>query len=219
MKTACVIDFASHRFEPRADRSLWWPARRTLIVADLHVGKAAVFRARGLPVPEGATDADLRRLDAALDATGATRLLLLGDLFHGRESIDHAEALSPLVTWREKRSTLDVVLVRGNHDRRAGQTPVSLAFDSIDGTLVDDGIEFAHEPSDDVPPMPRIAGHIHPAVRLDDFDGSGVRVPCVCVDPMQMILPAFSQFTGGATMCRAPGRTLYAIAAGRVVRV
>ena len=45
--------FGGHAFEPLAERALHWPARRTIILSDLHVGKAAVFRARGLPVPTG----------------------------------------------------------------------------------------------------------------------------------------------------------------------
>ena len=39
-------------------------ASRTLFVADLHLGKSATFRARGLPVPSGTTQDNLRRLAA-----------------------------------------------------------------------------------------------------------------------------------------------------------
>jgi uncharacterized protein len=212
------FSFARQQFALRADRSLWWADRRTLVVADLHVGKAAVFRARGVPVPEGATDADLHRLSTAITATGAERLILLGDLFHARESIQHAAALAPLLTWREAHRSLEIILVRGNHDRSAGATPDVLRFDSIDGALIDSDIEFAHEPIANDPVIPRIAGHVHPVLRLNDFDGSGIRVPCACVDPMQMIMPAFSQFTGGATLSRMPGRSFYVVAAGRVVQ-
>ena len=33
-----------------AQHALWWPAQGTLFIADLHLGKAATFRARGIPV-------------------------------------------------------------------------------------------------------------------------------------------------------------------------
>ena len=54
-----------------ADRSLFLPASQTLIVADVHWGKAAAFRALGVPVPHGTTKAGLATLDAALRRTEA----------------------------------------------------------------------------------------------------------------------------------------------------
>ena len=53
------------------DPALWWPAQHTLCVADVHLGKAATFRARGVPVPLGTTRGTLARLDAALAASAA----------------------------------------------------------------------------------------------------------------------------------------------------
>ena len=38
------------------------PASATLLVADLHLGKAATFRKAGIPVPEGSAQRDLARL-------------------------------------------------------------------------------------------------------------------------------------------------------------
>ena len=38
-----------------AEKALWWPERRTLLIADLHLGKAAGYRALGQPVPSGTT--------------------------------------------------------------------------------------------------------------------------------------------------------------------
>ena len=54
-----------------ASRAALWDARRWLIVADAHFGKAAAFRARGVPVPRGTTLETLARLDAAIAATAA----------------------------------------------------------------------------------------------------------------------------------------------------
>ena len=34
-----------------ADRALWWPARRRLVIADLHLGKGDAFRHAGIAVP------------------------------------------------------------------------------------------------------------------------------------------------------------------------
>jgi rRNA maturation RNase YbeY len=63
-----------------ADRAVWWPEAGTLFVADVHLGKAESFSALGVPVPRGPTGATLDRLSALIDACGATRLVVLGDL-------------------------------------------------------------------------------------------------------------------------------------------
>lgn len=54
---ACAIALHGERIDLLPERAAWWPAARTLFVADAHLGKAAVFRARGLPVPEATTGA------------------------------------------------------------------------------------------------------------------------------------------------------------------
>src|SRR5205085_178911 len=95
-------------------RAIFWHDRRTLLVADPHFGKAATFRSAGIPIPRGTTTADLARLDAALDATKAERLIFLGDLLHAKSG-RAAATLAVIRTWRTRREQLDVVLVRGNH--------------------------------------------------------------------------------------------------------
>ena len=60
------------------------PASATLLVADLHLGKAATFRKAGIPVPEGSAQRDLARLADLVVRHAVRRLLVLGDLFHAR---------------------------------------------------------------------------------------------------------------------------------------
>src|SRR6185436_13839134 len=60
------------------ERAVFWERVRTLFVADPHFGKAAAFRAAGVLVPRGTTGETLSRLDAALDRTGAERIVFLG---------------------------------------------------------------------------------------------------------------------------------------------
>ena len=66
------------------ERALHWPAGGTLFVADVHLGKAASFRAGGVPLPRGGTQADLARLGSLLARTKAARLVILGDFLHAR---------------------------------------------------------------------------------------------------------------------------------------
>src|ERR671921_286637 len=66
------------------ERAIFWPGASTLVVADLHWGKASTFRAVGIPIPIGTTSDDLARLDSALQRTHARRMVVLGDLFHAK---------------------------------------------------------------------------------------------------------------------------------------
>ena len=49
------------------ERALYWPTRQALLIADLHLGKADVFRRAGIALPSGGTGEDLNRLQALLD--------------------------------------------------------------------------------------------------------------------------------------------------------
>ena len=61
-------------------RAAFLPSSATLLVADLHLGKAATFRKAGIPVPEGSAQADLARLARLVRETSARRLVIVGDL-------------------------------------------------------------------------------------------------------------------------------------------
>lgn len=76
------LSLAGESVELMAEKALWWPAARTLFIADLHLGKAASFRALGQPVPSGTTQDNLDRLSALIDRHAAARLVFLGDFLH-----------------------------------------------------------------------------------------------------------------------------------------
>ncbi|MFL5519615.1 MAG: DEAD/DEAH box helicase, partial [Gemmatimonadales bacterium] len=98
-----TLELAGEHVALLAERALWWPARRTLVVADVHLGKAATFRAAGIPIPSGSTGDDLARLDRALARTGATALVILGDLFHARVGREAPGTVSQVGGWRAGR--------------------------------------------------------------------------------------------------------------------
>src|SRR4029450_11523383 len=85
------------------ERALHWPGGDALFVADVHLGKAASFRAGGVPLPRGSTQADLARLSSLLERTGARRLVVLGDFLRAR-----AGRVAPLDAsvqrWRARES-------------------------------------------------------------------------------------------------------------------
>src|SRR5512140_483642 len=79
---ALEVVLCNERVQLLAQRALFWPRERALFVADVHLGKAASFRAGGVPVPRGSTASDLERLSVLVARTGAQRLAVLGDFLH-----------------------------------------------------------------------------------------------------------------------------------------
>ena len=57
-------------------RAAFLPATATLLIGDVHLGKAATFRRAGIAVPEGSAQADLARLERLVATTKARRLRL-----------------------------------------------------------------------------------------------------------------------------------------------
>lgn len=208
-----TVEIAGERLVLRSDRSLFWPRADTLVVADPHFGKADAFRAAGVPVPGGA-DEPLARLAAALDATAAHRLVVLGDFWHARAGRTPAVA-AEIAAWKDARPALDVVLVRGNHDR-AGPPPAGWG-DWLD-TLAYPPFMFGHFPEPSAAGYV-LAGHLHPGVVLTGRGRERLRLPSFWFGPRVGVLPAFGPFTGAAAVPARPGDQLFAIAGDEVVPV
>jgi len=208
-------------------------ARRWLVVADTHFGKAAAFRAAGINCPE-TTESDLRRLDGALEASGAERLVVLGDFVHAREAMSEA-VVGALAAWRARWSGLGVTVVRGNHDRAAGDPPASLAIEMIDEGLEVDGVTLCHDSgrSDRGESIgradggrvggrgrgPSLAGHVHPAARLPDAGRLSLRLPCFLVGGSTMTLPAFGGMTGMHTVRPTAEERVFVVTPDAVVAI
>ena len=109
--TPLLISVAGEPVSLWPDRALGW--RDALFVADVHIGKSAVFRKAGLPMPPGELEHDLSRLSALVACSGARRLVVLGDFVHGMVGDGVTQAVSE---WRKNLTTTWFV-VRGNHDR------------------------------------------------------------------------------------------------------
>ncbi|MFZ5520201.1 MAG: ligase-associated DNA damage response endonuclease PdeM [Pseudomonadota bacterium] len=193
------------------ERAAHAAALRTVFIADLHLGKAAVFRARGIPVPQGTTTETLGRLSALLAATRAERLVVLGDFLHARES--HAPpTLAALARWRQRHRQLHCTVVPGNHDRHAGTVGSEFGFHVEPLAWQGDGLIGCHEPPLDAQDQPLggtgpliLAGHLHPVVVLRSRH-ERLRLPCFWLCGRVLTLPAFGAFTGGWEVDPRQGR-------------
>src|SRR5687767_4870021 len=84
--TPLPVTYAGETVWLLPERALWWPAGRVLFVADIHLGKAATYRALGQPVPSGTTHENLARLSGLLHYYRPTQLVFLGDLLHAAQA-------------------------------------------------------------------------------------------------------------------------------------
>lgn len=199
------------------ERALFWPHQDTLFIADTHWGKAATFRAAAVALPGGTTSADLGRLDRAIGRTAARRLVILGDLIHARAG--RAErTFEAIGAWRARHADLEISLVRGNHDRGAGDPPEEWRIACLNAPHVEPPFVFQHFPQQASPGY-ALAGHLHPAAALAGAGRQRLKLPCFWFGPRVGVLPAFSGFTGVAAVAPMPGDRVFVIAEDEVIGV
>jgi DNA ligase-associated metallophosphoesterase len=176
-------------------RAAYWQKEKTLLIADLHIGKSAHFRKNGIAVPNQVAESNLNKLDSLLELTKPEHLIILGDLFHS----DINQEWQKFTTWRKKYRELEVSLVMGNHDilnRQNYHSGVINIFQKLrlnPFLLVHDATSF--EKCDESTSY-MLSGHIHPAVQLKGRARQAMKLPCFYFGNHYGILPAFGGFTG-----------------------
>ncbi|MDT7933361.1 MAG: ligase-associated DNA damage response endonuclease PdeM [Sphingomonadaceae bacterium] len=188
------VPFAGHTLVPLSEGALWWPARRTLLAADLHLEKASHYARRGQMLPPYDSVETLGRLHRLAARLAPDVLYLLGDSFHdcdGPERLsDHACALIERLA-----AALRLVWITGNHDPR-GTPGEALPYVALDG------ITLRHE-ADPRDAAPEISGHFHPKLSVG-ARGRLVSRRCFVIGPTKLILPAFGSLAGGLDARSAP---------------
>jgi DNA ligase-associated metallophosphoesterase len=217
MKVDLSITINNEALTLMPERAVFWPAQRTLFVADVHVGKAAAFRSLSVAVPEGNLADDLARLSCAIERVNADQIMLLGDVLHAKHGrADHV--LQQVAAWRSTHSHRHFMIVRGNHDLRAGDPPDDWRMDCVDAPAMLAPFVLCHEPCEsDAGTV--LCGHVHPAFKLWGKGGMSATLPCFMIGARRMILPAFGSFTGNALVKPAEGERIAVIADDEVIAI
>ena len=202
------LSWAGERLELLGEKAVWDPARRTLLLADLHLGKAETFQAHGIPLPSDGDAATLNALLALAHRWLPAEVIVLGDLIHSRLGLT-AELRAKLRALPELLGC-PLRLIGGNHERGSW----------IEGLQQEPAQALgpwwlSHEPQ----PRPghlNLCGHLHPVAVV----GSGherLRLPCFALDRerARLALPSFGALTGGHPC--ALGEQIWLIAEGTVV--
>ena len=192
-----------HRLELLAARALWDPGQETLLLADVHLGKAEVFQAHGIPLPSDGGAADLDRLLALAERLRPRQVLVLGDLIHG------PQALTPELRLRLQRLPdqlgCPLRLIGGNHEQGSWIEALPQEGAQALGPL---WLSHAPQPR---PGWLNVCGHVHP-VALIGGGADRLRLPCFAFRQQEdcLVLPAFGHLTGGQ-VCHQ-GESLWLVA-------
>jgi uncharacterized protein len=211
------VNIAGEALDLLAEKALYWPREATLFVADIHFGKVAAFRAAGIALPPGSTTNALARLDRVLATTRAKRIIFLGDFLHSKAA-RAVQTFDKIAEWRRTNSSLSITLVRGNHDAHAGDPPLDWNIEVINEGEVIAPFCLAHHPEPDARGYV-LAGHVHPAIRLQGRANDGLRLPCFWFGERVAVLPAFGEFTGTFTVTPKRGERAFVIADDVVIDV
>lgn len=210
------IVFADETLWLLPERAVWWPAQQVMMVADIHLGKGASYRALGQPVPTGTTHDTLNALSELVMRYDVQHLTVLGDLIHD-PGVLQPDRVRQIMAWRHAQPPLSITLILGNHERGHQDWPDGLLQHVVHEPYAwtdQSRLRACHHPQV-LPGLGAIAGHLHPVVHLQG-QGDRLRLPCFVQTPETLILPSFGAFTGGHRPPDTPGAQYFAVGAGRV---
>lgn len=193
-------------------KAIFWEEKRTLIIADLHLGKAGHFRKAGIPISDLVHAKDMLNLEKLINGTQPEHVIFLGDLFHS----EHNRSWSAFKRWLSEKESLHFTLVLGNHDVLPPQEYQVKNLNIVDQLDIPP-FSFTHIPETSM--LFNIAGHIHPAVTLQGKGRQRIKRPCFLFKEKQALLPAFGAFTGTARLQVKKSDAVFAISDDAVIRV
>jgi metallophosphoesterase superfamily enzyme len=192
MTPAAKIDLLEVEIRPgwnlSSERSLYFAAERTLVVADIHWGYADSHRRIGNLLPMWGNEELARRLNRLIEHYRPARMIWLGDSLHTRAAAPLAEQFLATLP-----PALETIVLEGNHDRgwpRANGYEYRLG----EYRLHHGDRALASEPG-----TIEVIGHLHPAMSWSDGAGLRLKVPALVEGPGRVILPSFSDWAAGVS--------------------
>jgi len=188
--TTCIV--AEEKFELHPLKAIYWKKENTLIISDLHLGKAKHFVKAGIALPAKALEKkNLEHLNILTNHYQPSKIIFLGDLFHSV----YNKAWDRFCEYTSKFPAIEFILVEGNHDFLE-EKKYEEAKLRVVAELVLKPFIFTHEPLESQEAFYNLAGHIHPGVRLIGPAKQSNRFPCFYFGKKGGLLPAFGAFTG-----------------------
>lgn len=195
---------------------MYWVEECTLLLADLHLGKANHFRKAGIPVPPAVGDANIDRLICLLLEFKPLKVIFLGDLFHS----DYNQQWQEFGDLLARFSAIQFELVLGNHDILSPDYYHDVKLTVHYQPLVMQPFLLSHQPIEtSLTDLYNLAGHIHPCVWLHGDGRQKMKLPCFYFGKNNGLLPAFGVFTGTARIQTKEEDQVFVVAEEEVIRV
>ncbi|MEP2987974.1 MAG: ligase-associated DNA damage response endonuclease PdeM [Parasphingorhabdus sp.] len=184
------LSFADHSFEIIAPAALFWPARKAILVADLHLEKASFYARQGQMLPPYDSRATLDELADIMAQTDVETVFCLGDNYHDSQGEKRLES-EAAIQLQCLTKAVDWIWITGNHDPDvAGQWGGRIVSE-----WSGDGLTLRHEATKN-PILPELSGHYHPKLKVKTR-GRYLSRRCFVAGSKNLILPAFGALTGG----------------------
>lgn len=210
-----TIQIRSQMLTLMKEKTLFWHERKTLLAADVHIGKDTTFRKSGIAAPETISERDLLKLSTSIARTKAKRLVLLGDFIHSKLGCSD-KIVQRVSDWKASLSHVEVILILGNHDSASGGAPPQWEFKIFTRSFVDKPFSFTHHPVSSKNVF-TFSGHLHPAVRLFGKARQTEKLPCFYFEENLAVLPAFGSFTGTSIVQPREGAKVYVVANDTII--
>ncbi len=186
------------------DRAVYWSSQRTVLLADLHLG-------RGVPHVrhiQQTVQQTLTRAQQLLARMQPERVVFLGDVFHMRHGYA-SDVVDAFAQWRASFAQIDMWLIRGNHERGMGDPPRDCGLQCMNPGYELAEVTLLHEPR--ATPGFAISGHLHPCMLLPSERAVAETVPCFIWSQKYLMLPAFEDVVPGRVVARRTNESYVAI--------
>ncbi|MBV9986456.1 MAG: ligase-associated DNA damage response endonuclease PdeM [Chitinophagaceae bacterium] len=197
-------------------RCLYWEEEKALILSDLHLGKTGHFRKHGIAVPQRIFIEDMQRLMEQIGYFKPQRIIAVGDLFHS----DANKEMDLFLKWRRDIPGIEFILVKGNHDILKPEWYQLAGIQVYQGQWKLGNIHFVHDPEE----MEEsgeytyiFSGHLHPGIRFEGAAKQSLQFPCFHFTSTNAVLPAFSKFSGLASVRAKKHDHVFAIVDGKIL--
>jgi DNA ligase-associated metallophosphoesterase len=207
------LNIANESFLLLPQKALIRTNDKTLIIADLHLGKATHFRKAGIPVSDEVFKTDLNKIDLLVNQHQIENVWVLGDFFHSNSNSEWAR----FQLWLETSSIKKWTIIPGNHDKSTLSESISNKMEIAESHILLNGIIYCHEFQENE--MPVISGHIHPGISLKGNGKQNLQIPCFFMHGLNLLLPAFGSFTGLAKIEPQKGDRVFGIANESILEI
>lgn len=209
------VSIQKEEFIFHALRFVFRPKDKSIICADIHIGKGSHFRKNGIAIPKLVNKNNFWNLSAAFDLFRPEQFIVLGDMVHSTENDE----------WKDMQDFLDNypnmqrILIRGNHEIEHDLLYENMGFDVM-STLERHGVTYLHDDADRTSIDSFVfCGHLHPAVRLYGAGKQHLKVPCFWLGENKLTLPAFGSFTGNAAISPKKKDRVFAVTEKSIIEI